>query len=286
MNCVWTKKKMSELFNIIRIIGVCILGIACAGHTASIVPDAVRKYKTFETGSDIALHIFNPKAGQPEGQRPAIIFFFGGGWRTGTPKQFYQQAREFSNRGMVAISAQYRVKNTHGVSPVECVRDGKSAIRWVRMHADELGVDPERIVAAGGSAGGHVAACTALIKGYDEPGENMRISSVPNALVLYNPVVNQRNRLISPMDHVGQDLPPVIIFHGTADSRVPFRKVEQFTDLMQSRGNACILVPFEGRDHGFYNGSFFNPKNGDTDFYRVMDKSIEFLTRLGFLESR
>lgn len=270
-----------------RVVAIWILMMACVGYAAEpITPDAIRMYKTFKAGKELSLHIFNPGSRPPTNRRPAIVFFFGGGWRTGTPRQFYQQAREFSKHGMVAISAQYRVKNTHGTTPVECVKDGKSAIRWVREHADELGIDPNRIVSAGGSAGGHIAACTGVIEGQEEENENTDVSSLPNAMVLYNPVVAFRMTAISPSDHVRGGLPPTLIFHGTADSKVPFESVERFTKLMKDAGNTCVLVPFDGKDHGFYNGSHFRPRNDDADFNVTMEKSIDFLTGLGFLEDK
>ena len=262
-----------------------LLMIASAGHAAErLTPDDVRTYKTFKKGKELSLHIFNPGSHKPANRNPAIVFFFGGGWRRGTPRQFYQQAKEFSKHGMVAISAQYRVANTHATTPLECVKDGKSAIRWVREHAEALGIDPDRIVSAGGSAGGHVAACTGIIEGQEEENEDTAISSVPNAMILYNPVVKFRMPAISPSNHVRGGLPPVLIFHGTADSRVPFESVERFAKMMKDAGNTCLLVPFEGKDHGFYNGSYIRPKNSDADFNVTMKKSIDFLTNLGFLE--
>ncbi|MFC1533023.1 alpha/beta hydrolase [Thermodesulfobacteriota bacterium] len=270
-----------------RVVAIWILMIACVGHAAKpIAPDAIRTYKTFKEGKELSLHVFNPGSRPPTNRCPAIVFFFGGGWKRGTPRQFYQQAMEFSKHGMVAISAQYRVKNTHETTPVECVKGGKSAIRWVREHADELGINPNRIVSAGGSAGGHIAACTGVIEGQEEKNEDTDVSSLPNAMVLYNPVVAfRRMTAISPSDHVREGLPPTLIFHGTADSKVPFESVERFTKLMKDAGNTCVLVPFDGKDHGFYNGSYFRPGNGDADFNITMEKSIDFLTGLGFLEN-
>jgi len=268
-----------------RVVAIWILMIGCVVHAAEpIAPDAIRTYKTFKEGKELSLHIFNPDSRPSTNRYPAIVFFFGGGWRVGTPRQFYQQAREFSKHGMVAISAQYRVKSTHWTTPVECVKDGKSAIRWIREHADEIGIDPNRIVSAGGSAGGHIAACTGVIEGQDEENEDTEVSSLPNAMVLYNPVVAFRNISISPSDHVRGGLPPTLIFHGTADSKVPFGSVERFTKLMKDAGNTCMLVPFDGKGHGFYNGSHFRPRNGDADFNITMEKSIDFLIGLGFLE--
>ena len=116
-------------------------------------PDTAYQYKSTPQG-DLKLDVFLPAGHKPTNKRPVIVFFFGGGWATGAPNQFYQQARYFADRGFVAISADYRTFNKHKTTPFECVADGKSAIRWVREHAKELGVDTQKVVASGGSAGG------------------------------------------------------------------------------------------------------------------------------------
>ena len=85
------------------------------------------------------------------------------------------------------MTADYRVSSRHGTQVVHCVADGKSAVRWIRANAKRLGVDAERIAAGGGSAGGHVAACTGVISGLDAPDEDTSLSSVPNAMALFNP---------------------------------------------------------------------------------------------------
>src|SRR5688572_13478925 len=100
-------------------------------------------------GVELNLYVFKPKLNEGD-RRPAIVFFFGGGWSGGSPEQFAPHCRYLASRGMVAIAADYRVAKRHSVKAVDCVRDAKSAIRWVRQHAKELGVDPDRIVAAGG----------------------------------------------------------------------------------------------------------------------------------------
>ena len=244
---------------------------------------------------ELKLHVFNPENHKPTDKRPAIVFFFGGGWMGGTPTQFYQQAKRFADYGFVSMSAEYRVSTRHKTTPFECVKDGKSAVRWIRQHAVELGVDPDRIVAAGGSAGGHIAACTGIIQGHEEEGEDSSISALPNAMILFNPVIDttekgygmsnigrDRKTEISPCHHIQKGIPPTLVFHGTADKTVPFENVERFTKLMKENGNTCILVPFQGKDHGFFNGSHFRPINGDADFNITMDKSINFLKDHGF----
>ena len=262
---------------------------------AQSTPDRLLTFKSVGD-AELQLHVFNPKGHKAGDKRPVIVFFFGGGWVGGTPAQFYQQARSFADQGIVAISAEYRVKSRHKTSPFECVKDGKSAIRWVRHHSEELGIDPNRIVASGGSAGGHVAACTALILGHEEDGEDSSVSAFPNALILFNPVIDttekgfgvtavgtNRKNEISPCHHVREGLPPTLIFHGTADKTVPIENVRQFSMLMNEAGNQCTLVEFDHKIHGFFNGSWFRPESDDLDFHATMLKSSAFLAELGFL---
>lgn len=139
-------------------------------------PDKTLEYKTV-TGKDgaavnLKLQVFLPEGWQASDQRPAAVFFHGGGWHGGGPDHYYPQSRYVALRGMVGISVEYRTINRFGTSPRECVKDGKSAMRWVKTHAAKLGIDPDRIVAGGGSAGGHIAAATALVSAFDEEGED------------------------------------------------------------------------------------------------------------------
>jgi len=266
-----------------------------------VLPDArAEVYKTVGQ-TNLRLYIFTPKNHSSTNRHPAIVFFFGGGWRSGSPKQFEKQCQYFSSRGMVAITADYRVANRQDAKPVQCVADAKSAIRWVRKNAARLGVDPNRIIASGGSAGGHIAACAAVVPDLDEPGEDTSVSAVPNAAVLFNPVlvlaplegmdlegfasrVNAERmgvepKRISPAHHVRAGAPPIIIFHGKADTTVPFATAEAFAAKMKAAGNRCELVGFEGESHGF-----FNYGRGNNRFFRqTLAQADEFLTSLGYL---
>jgi len=163
-----------------------------------------------------------------------------------------------------------------------------------RANATQLGIDPDRIVAAGGSAGGHVAACTGVINGH-EKGKNLKTSSKPNAMILYNPVIDttekgyglkkvgeKRKEEISPCHHIVKGIVPTLIFHGTADKTVPFENAERFTKSMKRKGNHCLLVPFEGKGHGFFNSKNFRPKSDNKDFDITITESLKFLTELGF----
>lgn len=196
---------------------------------------------------------------------------------------------------MLAIAAEYRTKRRHGTSPFDCVEDGKSAIRWIREHHKELNIDPDKIVAAGGSAGGHIALCTALIKGLEHVNENTLISSVPNTVVAYNPVLDTtekgyghkkvigREKEISPCHQVKSDLPPMLLFHGKKDKTVPFENATRFTRLMKEAGNECELIAVDNAGHGFFNGNFFR-KNARIKHYDLtIHKMDVFLEKLGYL---
>ena len=99
-------------------------------------------------------------------------------------------------------------------------------MRYVRSHAEGLGIDPDRIAAAGGSAGGHLAVFTALVPGIDDPAEDLKVSCKPQALVLFNPVFNngpgqygykrvgQRFHDFSPAHNISKDTPPTISDRG------------------------------------------------------------------------
>ena len=242
---------------------------------------------------DLRLHIFSPEGHGPADKRPAIVFFFGGGWVNGGPGQFFRHSLYLASRGMVAACAEYRVKNKHGTTPLECVADGKSAVRWLRAHAGELGIDPNRLAAGGGSAGGHVAAATASLAGFDEPGEDLAVSSVPNALALFNPVVDtgktgwkggvrqlgDRAEELSPWHHLTKGAPPAIIFHGSKDTTVPLENVQRYRDTLRKLGSRCELVVFDGKGHGFFNYG----RQGNAAFRKTVREMDIFLTSIGYL---
>lgn len=256
-------------------------------------------------GVELKLYICTPPGHKPTDKRPAIVFFFGGGWLGGSPGQFMPQCKYFASRGMVAAAADYRVFTRHKAMVADCTADAESAIRWVRAHAKELGIDPERIVASGGSAGGHLAAATGTVKDFTGD-KDTSVSFRPNAMVLFNPVIdltpdesksgkaldkhlNIMARLgakpeeLSPMDHVKAGVPPTIIFHGKQDPLIPFATIEVFGKAMKTAGNRCEVVGFEGQQHGF-----FNPGRSDDNkcFIETLRLADRFLVSLGYLKGK
>ncbi|MGJ8697953.1 MAG: alpha/beta hydrolase [Verrucomicrobiaceae bacterium] len=249
-------------------------------------PDKILPFK--QVGDDsLSLHIFNPPNHKASDKRPAIVFFFGGGWNGGTPEQFYPQSAYLASRGMVAICAEYRTKKSHGTTPLVCVHDGNSAIRWVRSHAPELGIDPNRLAAGGGSAGGHVAAATGTTKGLFEKGEDLSISAQPNALALFNPVfdngpegyghdrVKAYWKRFSPLHNIDANSPPTIVFLGTNDKLIPATTAEKYRRAMEIAGVRCDLHLYQGEPHGFFNKA---------KYYETLLATDLFLASLGYLE--
>lgn len=269
------------------------------------------RVEAYRKVGDVTLNawIFEPQGHTANDRRAAAVFFFGGGWNGGTPGQFLPQCQHLAERGMVAISVDYRVKSRQGVLPQDCVRDAKAAIRWVRANADRLGIDPDRIASGGGSAGGHLAAAVSLVPEFEE-GDHLSVSSAPNAMLLFNPAVvlaavdghpellpegkvtdianrcDGRPQEISPYHFIRSELPPAIIFHGTNDEAVPFGTVELFASEMQKAGNRCELKAYEGQPHGF-----FNPGRGQgaprveatRRYYQTLAQLDEFLESLGYI---
>ena len=204
---------------------------------------------------DMYLYLLRPDT-KSKKALPAIVYFTGGGWVRGTVESQIANPAWFGDHGIIGIQADYRVKTRHGTSPIECVEDAKSAIRYVRAHAKELGIDPNMIIAAGGSAGGHIAACT-MIDGGDAKGEDLKISSKPNAMVLHNPVLGEGfgkeffdvHPEFSPILHVTKGWPPTIISNGTKDKTTPIEFAEKFTRLMKAAGNTCELISVKDAGH-------------------------------------
>ena len=247
-------------------------------------------YKTTPEG-ELKLHVFSP-AGEIQATvlRPCVVFFFGGGWKSGSYLQFVPQAEYLAGRGIVAACADYRILSIHKTTPDKAVEDAKSAIRWVRGHAVELGIDPDKIIASGGSAGGHLAACTALGTAYDAASDDKSISDKPNAMVLFNPAMNiatlfkQRDtgdsamtlemaEAITPNNFISKDTPPAILFFGTADKLKAGG--DEYVTKAKALGLRAEMYGAPDMPHGFFNKE---------PWIQITAKQMDlFLTSLGYL---
>jgi acetyl esterase/lipase len=190
----------------------------------------------------------------------------------------------------VCIQPAYRLLSREDTQqpPDICIHDAKSAMRWVRSHSKEIGIDPNRIAAGGGSAGGHLAAFVGLADGIDDPQDDKTISAKANALVLFNPVfdngpeggwgtarVDNRFKELSPAHNISSDDPPTAIFIGRNDRLIPTAIVERFGANMKQAGVRCDLHVYDGQGHGFFN----------SDPYRTITlvEADRFLMSLGYL---
>ncbi len=194
-----------------------------------------------------------------------MVFFFGGGWSRGNINQFKPHSEYFSKLGMITILVDYRVSEMYGTTPKEALKDAKSAMRFLKANASKYGIDSNNITAAGGSAGGHLAAATVMSKNINDYQDDLQINPAPNALVLFNPVLDNGpegygyERVkdyyldFSPFYNVRENLPPTIIFIGTEDHLIPIETITTFQNKMRACGNICEVIQYEGQGHGFFN---------------------------------
>ncbi|RDB06033.1 alpha/beta hydrolase [Runella aurantiaca] len=221
-------------------------------------------YKQIDT-VQLGLKVYYPASFQIDRTYPTIVVFFGGGWNGGTTQQFEPHALYFASKNLITVLVDYRVKSRHNTTPFESLKDAKSAIRYLRKNAHKLGIDANRIVGSGGSAGGHLAAACFTNESINEPTDDVAISAKPNALVLFNPVIDngkdgygferigERYVEFSPMHNIQKGFPPTIFFLGTKDNLIPVETAQKFKKKIEEVGSRCDLFLFENQGHGFFN---------------------------------
>ncbi len=254
-------------------------------------PDETLVYAKTPQG-ELSLHIFKPDGWKASDQRSAMVAFHGGGWNSGDPRAFYWQAQYWNAKGMVVICPQYRIKNINGTTPIESTKDAMQAMQYVRANASAFGIDPNRIAAAGGSAGGHLAAATATVTGYESDLPELKnVSPRPNALVLFNPVLDTTKKgygsrqvqpdptVISPMDQLQGEQPPTIIFNGDRDTTTTAERSVAFAEKMHSLGNHCEVVLYPDEHHSFFHKGKYTQNFADTVL-----RSGMFLEQVGFID--
>ena len=264
-------------------------------------------------GVELELLVVKPPDWAEGDRMPAIVWIHGGGWRSGHPEMFLPHAEYFSRRGAVSVSVTYRLIEPEpmieGKITVEtCLEDCKSAIRYIREHASELGIDPERIAAIGDSAGGHLATALATVSGCENPHEDETISSVPNAVVNLNGITDltitfpniplqyeketeeegqrymnryEQAKCLSPVFQVRSGLPPMLHLHGVQDRTVePHQSIRMHQALLAS-GNRSELILYPQTKHAFI---LYQYTATDEEIERAILDIDQFFIRLGWLE--
>lgn len=236
-------------------------------------------------GRPLYLHVFAPRGG--EHRAPAIVFFFGGGWRIGKIDQFEAQALAFSERGFVAVLADYRVACRDASTPLQSVADARAAYEWVRTNAAALNIDASRIALSGGSAGGHLALTVSLTVPQPEQ---------PGALILFNPALvdfmqepwkelgldqSQADAISPALLPIGR-MPPLLVMHSKQDSTIPIAGVRAFCGRVLLADRACTLIEYPGLNHGFFNFRKIDPQTGVNPSDDSTAKAIGFLSQLGW----
>lgn len=246
-------------------------------------------YKQVDT-TRLYLDIYKPNKQNLTGSNSAMVFFFGGGWNGGSTNQFRPHAKYFAKRGVVCFLVDYRVKSRNKTTPFESLKDAKSAIRFIRKNAKKFGIDPNKIIGSGGSAGGHLAAATALVDGYNGNTDDSSINCKPNALVLFNPVVDNgpagygyervgnAYKDFSPLHNIKKGTPPTIFFLGTKDRLIPVETAQYYKTAIERVGSRCDLSLYEGEDHGFFNLNKFD------NYQKTVFETDIFLQDLGFIK--
>jgi len=239
---------------------------------------------------ELQLHVFEPEGFKAGDKRACYLIIHGGGWTGGAPPRMYPFAAHYAKLGLVGISMSYRLHSSKtGVSVFDCVKDARSAMRYIRAHAAELGIDPQKIIVSGGSAGGHLAVSTALFDQVNDDSDDLAISATPAALVLLFPVIDtskegygqakigERWQELSPAHNVRAGLPPTLIFHGTGDTVTPFAGAKAFHEAMLKAGNRSELDVNNGGAHGYL-------MRDKVLFDDTMKKTDAFLKSLGLLQ--
>jgi acetyl esterase len=259
---------------------------------------------------DLHLYVLKPEDWKLGDKRPALVFFHGGGWEIGKgrPTQFNNQCKYFVTRGLVCIQVEYRlIQNNKLQVPIVCCQDAKSSMRYVRSHAAELGVDPDRIASFGSSAGGHLAAFVGMVEGTDDPQDDLKVSCKPAAMILYcpallikNPIESSANvnnpakqkkfallsegiieqyKKISPFMSISSDDPPGLIQVGDQDGLLPPDDLKLVLDTCQKAGIRMESVVYPGEGH-----SFFSVNDSLDRFLETTVASDKFLASLGWVQ--
>lgn len=241
------------------------------------VPDTVIETTDIEYGRvddrPLLLDLYRPR--EQSAPLPAIIFIHGGGWASGNKSDYKYYTVRFAQMGFVAATISYRFVD-EAPFPA-CIEDAKCAVRWMRAHAEEYGIRPDAIAAAGGSAGGHLA----MMLGYSSDCAELEgkggyedFSSAVQAVVnLYGPTdlspvefhhhptltaffggksfedAPESYLLASPMHHLDKTDPPTLVIHGTDDTVVPVSQADLLVAKLKDLGIFCDYLRLTGYPH-------------------------------------
>ncbi len=221
-------------------------------------------------GFKLDMHLFLPNPKDFKGKRPTIVQFHGGSWSEGKPDWFFSTAETYAKQGWVVGVVEYRIKGKQGTYPFESVKDAKSAIRWIRENAKKYNIDPNKILATGNSAGGHLSLVTTLTENWNESTDNLKTSAKPNAIIVNSAVYDltsnpnrwitekvqnrEMAKEISPNHLIKKSTVKMLLIHGDKDGNCPYETAEYFYTKMKSMGNDIELHTIKDADHWIWYG--------------------------------
>lgn len=244
----------------------------------------------------LEMELFLPTIPAPN--RPGVLFVHGGGWSGGGRHQFLWHARDMARRGFVAASMSYRLV-PGAIYPAQ-LDDCQRAMRWLRKHAVEIGLDPARLGAVGSSAGGHLVACLGVRDTRDDSDPELQgVSSKANCVVDVHgvhdlPALIDEKKLVetsikliggpitekqaawedaSPLRFVDGNSAPMMIVHDPGDPTVPYSQSVKFATALMNAARPVHFIPAPGAGHGFVYG----PQNPWTQ--RIWPDVVAWLTR-------
>jgi acetyl esterase len=239
---------------------------------------------------ELKFYIFEPES--PQQNKAAILFFIGGSFGKGprTPADFQHQAKYLSSKGVVSICVDYRTGHDEGFTPIQAICDVKSAVRWLREHAADFGVDQHKIVVSGSSAGGYIAVSSIMFDHINDESDNQHTDHIPNALVIFcagmdavdimarrYPHLLDQAQAISPYHNVKKCLPPTLWMCGTADDL--YDQNREFVNRMTAAGNDITFIAFDDMEHVF----FLYGRHGNKPFHDTNHRIEEFLKSMAFI---
>ena len=296
------KRRLGSIFLAMATFGASLVGVSLGAAEVIVEKDIV--YGT-GGGKDLKLDLARPD--HASGLLPALVFIHGGGWQGGNREMYGNEILEAAKRGYVAVTVSYRLSDPDAAGkprnpfPAQ-IEDVKCAIRWLRANAEKYHVDPNRIGATGGSAGGHLsllAGVTGTSKEFQGAGGHAGVSSQVQAVVNYfGPTDMPRLYVISkgaavvldhlfgetpekaaapykaasPITYVTKDAPPILTIHGTADPVVPVEQATEFDAAMRNAGAPHTLLLIQGAGHGF---SGKGNKTASDAMYKFFDDHLK-----------
>jgi acetyl esterase/lipase len=238
-------------------------------------------------GQSLELDVYYPSGGASISPSAGILFFHGGSWVSGTRDQFTEACIYFAGRGLVAATASYRMHPRKGIEAFPsdesykriCITDAKSSIRWMKQHMTERGMDSDRLIIGGGSAGGHIALLASTNPGLNDPADSETVDTRVAAYVLFNPALAPGDRAdpeVDALTHLTSEAAPAVIFYGSKD-RWKDRAKSVLERMQELHGDQTELWIAEDQGHGF-----FNEEPWRSSTFAAADR---FLVSLGLLKA-